>query len=214
MRTFLHLSLLLPLCMVGCQKEESEPIHRIDIPDKLFLLSGDNADRAVRYATNAPSWKAIPDDPWCTVSPDSGGVGTVALHVTATDNPDDTSRLTNIRFITSQAEEVRPVVQRQKNEITIDKNKLVAPPVKFTFTIRVQTKDIEIYQLESIMPPPREHEAPWLYAPIPFAPGKYIALNITVGENPYRGDRTAIIRLQEKGGGAYVDIAVLQYGKD
>ena len=150
--------ILCAIALTAC-KDEFVPPHRIDIPDKQVILPGEKAEKRIRFATNAESWYAASDE-WCTVTPDHGGKGLTVVTITATDNMEELTRNTSVRFFTDETELTLPVAQRPKNAIKFVPNRFEVGWRDTSIYLHVYTKDN--IRVENVLPIPLP-QTKWMY---------------------------------------------------
>lgn len=139
--------------IAGCHKEDetsNKLPDRIEVYPAEFKLGGDasRAQKDIRFETNAVSWKARSDQPWCTLSPDSGGRGLTVITLSGADNLSDTNRMATAYFYTDELTVTRPVVQRPKDAIVVTPNVLNFGWKADSADVTIETKALQLYEIE------------------------------------------------------------------
>ena len=159
MRSSLPVWFIAGILTLSACKDEFVPPHRIDIPDKEVILTGEKAKKNIRFATNAESWYATSDE-WCTVTPDHGGKGLTVVTISATDNTGEKTRNTSVRFFTDETEMTLPVAQRPKDAIKFVPNRFEVGWRDTSIYLHIYTK--EDIPVENILPDPLP-QTKWMY---------------------------------------------------
>lgn len=138
------ISLLLLLCMAGCQDDLPQSA-KIEAGKESLAFSQGSGTQTVKI-TASHAWTAASSGSWLTVSPDKGGAGTHELTLTAAANTAASARTAQVNIQVGHKVSTINVSQAQKDALGLDRNSEVVawPAGSVSFTLSANVDDYEI----------------------------------------------------------------------
>lgn len=148
-------------CSSGDKNEptpEPSPEIVISSTQKVPVMETKGGTVNITFSTTA-SWTAsvvnTRSDNWCIISPTSGGAGTVALTITATENLTPDERNATVTLRAGTASKTLTITQKQKDALTLTSSKIEVAAIGGEIGIEVKANIPFDYEIE-------ESSKPWI----------------------------------------------------